>query len=174
MSQVDELIRTHMGLAKKMAARVPDQRMREDAYSDALLGLVEAAQHFDPSRGFKFATFAVHRIRGAIGDGYRARHGRRERRKPKAIPFSPERHDFVDANAGEQLDAVCERMSAKQTVTKVLDRLDAQQRARVIAYYYEGMPLKAIGERDGCTESAVSQGLTRARALMRADLGETA
>lgn len=36
-----------------------------------VLGLVEAAQQFDPQRGVEFKTFAYHRIRGAILDELR-------------------------------------------------------------------------------------------------------
>jgi len=40
----------------------------EDFKSTAYLALVEAAQTFDPARNVNFATFARHRIRGALRD----------------------------------------------------------------------------------------------------------
>lgn len=63
----------HLALARRIAshwaARLP--RMAEEFESAALLGLVEAARSFDPSRGLKFITYATHRIVGAIKDAGR-------------------------------------------------------------------------------------------------------
>lgn len=47
----------------------PDER--ENLKSAGVLGLVEAAHSFDPSRGVPFRTFAFTRIRGAIYDELR-------------------------------------------------------------------------------------------------------
>jgi len=38
---------------------------------NATLGLIEAADHYDPARGVEFRTFARHRVRGAVFDGLR-------------------------------------------------------------------------------------------------------
>jgi RNA polymerase sigma factor for flagellar operon FliA len=43
----------------------------EDAMSYGFIGLLDALEKFDPSRGFKFETYAVARIRGAVRDGMR-------------------------------------------------------------------------------------------------------
>jgi hypothetical protein len=45
----------------------------DDAWQDGWFGLVRAVQNFDPSRGFKFSTFAVAEIRSAVQKG-RGRH----------------------------------------------------------------------------------------------------
>jgi RNA polymerase sigma factor for flagellar operon FliA len=44
---------------------------RDDIIGAAELGLVEAANNFDPNRGVLFKTFAYYRIRGAIYDSLR-------------------------------------------------------------------------------------------------------
>ncbi len=44
---------------------------REDLISAGILGLIEAYNRFDPSKGVKFKTFAEFRIRGAILDEIR-------------------------------------------------------------------------------------------------------
>lgn len=41
----------------------------EEAYADGVLGLFRAAQLFDPELGYRFATFAVVRIKAAIQKG---------------------------------------------------------------------------------------------------------
>jgi RNA polymerase sigma factor for flagellar operon FliA len=51
--------------------KLPFSVDRDDVIGAAELGLVEAAQKFDPSRGVLFKTFAYYRIRGAIYDALR-------------------------------------------------------------------------------------------------------
>jgi RNA polymerase sigma factor for flagellar operon FliA len=51
--------------------KLPPSVDRDDVIGAAELGLVEAAQNFDPSRGVLFKTFAYYRIRGAIYDALR-------------------------------------------------------------------------------------------------------
>ncbi|OQX20588.1 MAG: RNA polymerase subunit sigma [Desulfobulbaceae bacterium A2] len=69
------LIREHMPLihllVERMVPHVPSFMSRDDMQSAAMLGLIEAANKFDPSKGFLFKTFAEHRIRGAILDEMR-------------------------------------------------------------------------------------------------------
>jgi len=40
----------------------------EDLLSEAVIGLIDAVDRFDPARGIKFETYAYHRIRGAVMD----------------------------------------------------------------------------------------------------------
>ena len=58
-------------LAKKIRNSLPFQTEMEDLVAYGQLGLVEASERFDPSRGNSFATFAHYRIKGAIYDGLR-------------------------------------------------------------------------------------------------------
>ncbi|HXH58453.1 sigma factor [Iamia sp.] len=44
---------------------VPEDRW-EDAFQDGTFGLMRAAQMFDPSKGFKFSTYAQNWIRQAL------------------------------------------------------------------------------------------------------------
>ena len=44
----------------------------DDLVSHAILGLIDAIEKFDPSRGVRFETYAVTRIRGAVLDMLRA------------------------------------------------------------------------------------------------------
>lgn len=58
-------------LAKKISQSLPFSTDIEDLVAYGQLGLVEASERFDPSRGNNFSTFAHYRIRGAIYDGLR-------------------------------------------------------------------------------------------------------
>lgn len=59
-------------VAGRMRTRMPDTVDQDDLVSDGVLGLMDAVERFDPSRGLTFQTFAVPRIRGAIIDGMRS------------------------------------------------------------------------------------------------------
>lgn len=59
-------------VAGRMRSRLPHSVDQDDLVSDGVLGLMDAIERFDPSRGLSFQTFAVPRIRGSIIDGLRA------------------------------------------------------------------------------------------------------
>ncbi len=58
-------------LARRMASTMPNSIDVSDLVQDGVLGLIDAAQRFDESRGIKFETFAERRVRGAIIDALR-------------------------------------------------------------------------------------------------------
>jgi RNA polymerase sigma factor for flagellar operon FliA len=74
-ADVARLIEASLPYAHAIAAEVirklPLDLERKDIRGWAELGLVEAANSFDPTRGVQFKTFAYYRIKGAIYDGLR-------------------------------------------------------------------------------------------------------
>lgn len=71
----EQLILQHLPLVKhvigRMLGELPEHVDVENLESAGVLGLVEAANKFDPSRNAQFKTFAYIRIRGAIVDELR-------------------------------------------------------------------------------------------------------
>ncbi|MDH5228897.1 MAG: sigma-70 family RNA polymerase sigma factor [Gammaproteobacteria bacterium] len=70
----DQLIQHYDELAKIVASQCYAKRIDNNVeFSDykqlGLIGLIEAIDRFDPSRGIAFNTFASHRIRGSILNG---------------------------------------------------------------------------------------------------------
>jgi len=59
-------------LARRLVMRLPANVMVEDLIDAGALGLMDAADKFDPSRGVRFSTYAEYRIRGAMLDEIRA------------------------------------------------------------------------------------------------------
>ena len=72
---LEELVTAHAGLVKRialhLAARLPSNIEVDDLVQSGMVGLLEAAGNFDPSRGASFETFAGIRIRGAMLDDVR-------------------------------------------------------------------------------------------------------
>ncbi|HSL57224.1 MAG TPA: FliA/WhiG family RNA polymerase sigma factor [Acidimicrobiales bacterium] len=72
----EALVRQHMPLVEHIVLRVsasfPRHVDRSDLVAAGLLGLVEAANRFDPERGVPFHRYAGTRIRGAVLDAVRS------------------------------------------------------------------------------------------------------
>ena len=87
----DAILRQHLGLVYHVAQQLSRARANEveldDLVSAGTLGLIDAFQHFDASRGLAFSTFAAPRIRGAMLDELRRldRVPRSVRRKGRQI-----------------------------------------------------------------------------------------
>ncbi len=71
----NQIVRDYMWLvkcvAKGIAERLPSNVDIDDLISAGTVGLIKAAEDYDPSRGTKFETYARYRIRGAILDDLR-------------------------------------------------------------------------------------------------------
>lgn len=72
----EQLILDHIPLVKylvgRMSAKLPQHLDQQDLTSSAMIGLINAADRFDPSRGVLFKTFAEQHIRGTILDELRS------------------------------------------------------------------------------------------------------
>ncbi len=72
----EQLILEHIPLVqylvKRMAAKLPPHLDMQDLLSSAMIGLINAADRFDPSRGVLFKTFAEQHVRGTILDELRS------------------------------------------------------------------------------------------------------
>lgn len=75
VSEQERLVREHSDLVRRIAyhliARLPQKTEVDDLIQSGMIGLLEAAKNYDPSRGASFATFAGIRIRGAMIDEVR-------------------------------------------------------------------------------------------------------
>jgi RNA polymerase sigma factor for flagellar operon FliA len=92
----DTLLNEHLGLvhhvARRLAARLAADLELGELVSAGSIGLMNAIEGFDPSRGLSFSTFAAPRIRGAILDELRRQdHATRSvRRKAREIQVARE------------------------------------------------------------------------------------
>ena len=74
-SMAEHLIEEHSGLVNRiayhLAARLPASVVVDDLIQVGMIGLLDASQHYDASRGAAFTTYATIRIRGAMLDELR-------------------------------------------------------------------------------------------------------
>jgi RNA polymerase sigma factor for flagellar operon FliA len=155
-----ERVESNLGLVGKIASAMLGRRRRrwvprERLESDGRMGLIRAAQRFDPANGAKFETFAARHIRGAILDGMRAEsfirtRGLRERgeRVPEFGPLDPAMELAARADCtDDQRDAV--RYHTRD--------LPPRNRRVMELYYADEMNMKDIAALMKWSESRVSQ-----------------
>lgn len=103
----DALIREHLSLvhhvAQQLARSLSTEMDIDELVSAGTLGLIQAIETFDPSRGLAFSTLAVPRIRGSILDELRRLDNvpRSIRRRARDIAAA---RDALHAKLGRQPD----------------------------------------------------------------------
>lgn len=139
-------------LARRALAKAPPHQDHEDILSYAHHGLLNAIERFDPSKGFKFETYATRRISGAIIDGQRKQDplGRQLRKRVKAMaaaqddlwtelgrqPTLPE----IAERMGVDLETVRELILAQQTLQSSLDDQDGEDASGTRFLAQQGEP----------------------------------
>lgn len=72
----EDIIKQHLRLVSYVASRLaiglPSWVDKRDLVNAGVIGLIDAVNNFDPSKGAKFETYAVSRIKGAMLDELRA------------------------------------------------------------------------------------------------------
>ena len=117
-NQVDKtvLLEQHTVLVKRIAyhllARLPASVLVDDLIQSGMIGLFEAANNFDNSKGASFETFAGIRIRGAMLD---------EIRRGDWTPRSVHKNSRMVSEAIKQLEAKLGRDVSDIEVAEKLD-----------------------------------------------------
>jgi RNA polymerase sigma factor FliA len=111
----EELLAEHISLVHHVARQI-HRRVSSDVELDELvsagtMGLIEALERFEPTRGLAFSTFAVPRVRGAILD---------ELRRNDNVPSSMRRRTRTLTAAREALRHELGREPMAQEVAEML------------------------------------------------------
>ncbi len=110
------LLEQHTVLVKRIAyhllARLPASVIVDDLIQSGMIGLFEAANNFDNTKGASFETFAGIRIRGAMLD---------EIRRGDWTPRSVHKNSRMVSNAIKQLEATLGRDVSDIEVAEKLD-----------------------------------------------------
>jgi len=164
----NDLVHGHLHLVRAVAWRVwrdLDATLDfEDLVGHGMVGLVQAARRYDPRRGVTFATFAWHRIRGAMFDAVRVmgRYTRREIASYRAgriavdpDPPVPSVDDLPDgAPDPDELFAQRDRcLRLRAAVAKLPQR----ERGFIEKVYYEGKRFRVAGSELGLSKSWASR-----------------
>jgi len=156
----NELIKAHYHrvriIALKRLKKLPRFITLDEVISHGSLGLIDAAERYDPERGCAFATYATTRINGAILDGLREFEGeRRDHRKEfyeedvsDFIVPSPEGYDPCASSVQEDL---------RECVQKAVMALPKRERTAILLHEFKGLKLKEVAKIMGVTTTRIWQ-----------------
>jgi len=138
------LIEAYQPLVFKVVMQVrPPDGLLMDMIQEGTLGLIEAVERFDHSRGIRFSTFATYRIRGCVLNALR-------RLRPREFSLDTERQGeatlaatLSDPNTEAALLSVEDDALFVQ-VRDAIDRLPARQRAILRATYLEARQPRSV------------------------------
>ncbi|CAN5710522.1 RNA polymerase sigma factor WhiG [soil metagenome] len=130
----DRLILHYSPLVKYVAGRVavglPQNVEQADLVSYGIFGLIDAIDKFDPARGFKFETYAIARIKGAILD---------ELRSMDWVPRSVRAKARALEKAYAKLEATLHRTPTERELAAELDLSDEQFQSTLNRISFVGM-----------------------------------
>ena len=150
-------------VAGRVAAGLPQNIEQSDLVSYGIFGLIDAIDKFDPGRGYKFETYAISRIKGAIIDELLSAGSERGSGATVGDTIAGSGHDPVEAFESEEM---------RQVLADAINRMPDRERLVLTLYYYEGLTLAEIGNVLGVTESRVCQIHTKAIFQLRSRLSE--
>jgi RNA polymerase sigma factor FliA len=176
-------------LAKRLRSRLPPSVCLDDLVSAGTVGLLQAIQRFEPARGLEFATYARHRVWGAMLDFLRnedplSRPERRRRRAaaasdPGATAALPVTVSLEDFPAHELLSGRAPAHSRetaavnRATLAEVRQCLSAREN-RVISLLYEfAWQSREVARKMHVHESRIAQIKIAALTKLRARLEGT-
>lgn len=111
----ESVVKTHVGLVKRIAShlmmKLPQSIQHDDLIQSGMLGLLEAARHYDESKGASFETYASIRIRGNMLD---------EVRRAGWIPRSVYKNSRLIAEAVKNVE---NRLGRESTDSEIAEEL---------------------------------------------------
>ncbi|MCB6183701.1 RNA polymerase sigma factor FliA [Leeia sp. TBRC 13508] len=117
----------HAGLVKKIAhhliMRLPPSVELDDLIQVGMMGLMEAAHHFDASQGVQFETFASQRIRGAMLDELRGQDWlpRQVRRQLKEVEQAMHQLEHQLGRSASEKEIACHMGLPLEELQKTID-----------------------------------------------------
>lgn len=151
----------YLPLARAMAHRVARKWPAggDDLQSAAYLALVEAAQAFDPARGVSFATFARHRVSGALIDAQRSLflkgwRGPAETR-PRFVRLAPDSEARGHVVGARDETPVGAELEAADAVEGLFKKLSARHRAALRLIHIDGKTQEEAAAVVGCSTATI-------------------
>ena len=147
-----------MEFAERIAAvvkrRLPPFILLEDLRSEAWVGLIQAALHYDPTTKVPFEAFARRRIHGAVIDSVR----RRNFKHTSTLPLvdHAEFLSTLQTRPFDDLEAELDSDTTSDAVRDAVKRMPERDRKVIELRYFEGMNGKQVSRKLGRPESARS------------------
>jgi RNA polymerase sigma factor for flagellar operon FliA len=138
----ESLIMAHMPMVKRVAvhlkARIPPFMELDELVQVGMVGLIEAARSFDPTKGHEFEHYALSRVRGAILD---------EVRRQSFLPRSAVAFNKTENEAVHALGAELGRSPTQAELAEYMGKdIDEFQKERGQAKRFETFSMEVVNE----------------------------
>lgn len=174
----EDLILSHIPMVRRMAGKMAKGLPRfvddEDLVSSGMVGLVQAADAFQPHLGYAFSTFASRRVFGAMLDDLRGmdwvkrRDGKGRRRSPDVdkaalVKFEPVKEGLI-------AEAKSDRLEERDRIDHLLREFSRTEKIIIKTCLIDGEPQRVASDAVGYTASRVSQWMPGIKARLRTKL----
>jgi RNA polymerase sigma factor for flagellar operon FliA len=143
-------------VARRLVWRTGMQSAYDDLWSAGALALLEAGRRYDPAKGASFATFAEHRVRGAMID---------ELRSMDHLPRRLRNRTDDMAKAKRKLEETLGREATVDEIAEELE-LDIEEVAGIAALMEPHLPLDSVLHRVTSADDS-DEALQRAETVRR-------
>ena len=138
----EELILAHLGMVKRVAvhlkARIPPFMEVDELVQVGMIGLIEAARAFDPTKGVAFESYAHSRVRGAMID---------EVRRLSFLPRSAVAFNKSHNSANQALATELGRAPTQAELAEFMGReLESFEKDRGSARQFETYSMEVVSE----------------------------
>jgi RNA polymerase sigma factor for flagellar operon FliA len=173
-ARIEEFAPLVKRIAYHMMMRMPASVQVDDLIQAGMIGLIEAAQKYDSSKGASFETYAGIRIRGSIVEYFSMLQDSNCSRLYSYEETFGEEDSNIDASETSSAFASplegLQREGLKKALSAAIVQLPERERMVLALYYNEELNLKEIGLVLGVSESRVSQIHSQAAARLKARL----
>ena len=140
----EELILAHLGMVKRVAvhlkARIPPFMEVDELVQVGMIGLIEAARAFDPTKGVAFESYAHSRVRGAMID---------EVRRLSFLPRSAVAFNKSHSSANQALATELGRAPTQAELAEFMGReLESFEKDRGSARQFETYSMEVVSEEE--------------------------
>lgn len=169
-------------IARQFHRHLPSSLTLEDLISAGTIGLIQAVDRYDPSRGWQLNTFAERRIRGAMLDLLRKEDplSRSERQKNRSAAYPLQSLDQLWQDAPALVPPHAGTSPLEQaTESELRERLNQARThlpmltQQVLLLLDQGLTSRAVARQLGLHESRIHQIKTEAIRRLRLLLGIT-
>ena len=138
----EALVMAHLGMVKRVAlhlkVRIPPFMELDELMQVGMIGLLEAARAFDPTKGIEFESFALSRVRGAILDEVRQ------------LSYLPRSAVAFNKSENEAINFLASELGRKPTQSELAehmgDDLEEFQKKRGNAKRFETLSMEVIND----------------------------
>jgi RNA polymerase sigma factor for flagellar operon FliA len=138
----EALVMAHLGMVKRVAlhlkVRLPPFMELDELMQVGMIGLLEAARAFDPTKGIEFESFALSRVRGAILDEVRQ------------LSYLPRSAVAFNKSENEAINFLASELGRKPTQSELAehmgDDLEEFQKKRGNAKRFETLSMEVIND----------------------------